>query len=339
MRRSTSLLLVCLLALGCKPAIPRSEGWVPVAPGMRLHYVALGNGPDTVVVLHGGPGLHSKYLLKPLEALAIGRTLIFYDQRGRGLSDSVADTLALSADSDVADLGRVREHFGLRQLTLIGHHWGAAVAALYAVRYPEAVKRILMLSPFFVHASFNFELAMLPTDTVRARLVASDRARLQTPEQAVEFCRADWPVYFSPIPPDPKMPEASLGRAICDAPASRLYAVERVNRAVLRSLGYWSWRVALHDVRVPVLVMEGKGPELVEAAATRWAQHLPNARLDLVRPPYLFPWIGDRNGFLRDSEAFLRGAWPGSAVKPPPFVAPALPAASSLSPSPADTAA
>jgi len=44
---------------------------------------------------------------------------------------------------------------------------GAAIAALYTIRHPDDVNCILMLIPFFVRASFNFDLAMLPTDTVR----------------------------------------------------------------------------------------------------------------------------------------------------------------------------
>ncbi len=72
MRHYAGLLLGALFALGCKPSIPRSEGWIPLGPGLRLHYLALGSGPDTAIVLHGGPGLHSQYLVQPLESLVPG---------------------------------------------------------------------------------------------------------------------------------------------------------------------------------------------------------------------------------------------------------------------------
>ena len=48
------------LLLGCGPAIPApsAEGTVVVSRNTRLFFRAYGDGPDTAVVLHGGPGLH-----------------------------------------------------------------------------------------------------------------------------------------------------------------------------------------------------------------------------------------------------------------------------------------
>ena len=59
---------------------------------MRLHYRILGSAPDTVVAVHGGPGAGMQAILPELEPLAENHTLIFYDQRGGGLSELPADT-------------------------------------------------------------------------------------------------------------------------------------------------------------------------------------------------------------------------------------------------------
>ncbi|MEO8295731.1 MAG: alpha/beta hydrolase [Gemmatimonadota bacterium] len=326
-RRGLLALVLGLLA-GCHSSPARSEGSISLPDSLSLHYSVIGNGGDTVIVLHGGPGLQSEYLIGPLSSLASNHTLIFYDQRGRGQSDAVTDSLQLSPDSDVADLETVRQFFRLSHLTLIGHHWGAAVAGLYAIKYPDRVSRIIMLSPFFVHPSFSFEMAMLRTDTAANRRMAEARARQQSPADAPVFCREHWSAYFAPIPLDPRTPVEAIARTICRESPARLFAVEQVNRYMLRQLGYWSWRVALHDVRIPVLVIEGSGNVMVESAAARWAQHLPNARVLLVQPPYLFPWIGDPETFTREVEQFLSGSWPGSSIKPEPYDT-ASPAASS----------
>src|SRR5690242_8008307 len=99
MRHVAALALLSLLyACGAAPAMPPPHargGHLPVAPGVSLHYRVIGSGPDTVIVLHGGPGLQSSYLLSVLDPLARDRTLIYYDQRGRGQSDLV-DSSALS---------------------------------------------------------------------------------------------------------------------------------------------------------------------------------------------------------------------------------------------------
>ena len=113
---------------------PAREGFMQSAGGGRLYYRASGSGPDTVIVLHGGPGLHSRYLDQAFAELAADHVLIAYDQRGRGRSDFPSDSLVLSAATDVNDLEAVRVHFHLDRLTLIGHGWGAGLGALYAMQ-------------------------------------------------------------------------------------------------------------------------------------------------------------------------------------------------------------
>ena len=53
--------------------------------GVELYERRIGEGP-AVVVLHGGPGAHHDYLLPGFDALARGRMLVYYDQRGGGRS-------------------------------------------------------------------------------------------------------------------------------------------------------------------------------------------------------------------------------------------------------------
>src|SRR5262245_33707918 len=107
------LLLPTLLAGACLASGTPGEGRLHL-PWGSLYYRVLGAGPDTVVVLHGGPGFHHGYLVPALQPLAERHTLIFYDQRGRGRSDWPADSTQLpTADLDVADLEALRAHFRL----------------------------------------------------------------------------------------------------------------------------------------------------------------------------------------------------------------------------------
>ncbi len=172
-----------------------AEGLIDRADGPSLFFRALGTGADTAIVLHGG-SLHQGYLIDPLANLIDGRTLIFYDQRGRGNSAAVADTARLSFDEDVADLEAVRTHFKLERPVLIGHHWGAAVGAIYAARHPGHVSRLLLLSPYPVIYSWFYELNAVPADTAKYReLLEVVRADI-TADHAPEYCRATWPIFF-----------------------------------------------------------------------------------------------------------------------------------------------
>src|SRR5687767_1244262 len=86
------------------------EGFVDAGDGVRLYYRMVGCGPDTVVVLHGGPGFSMEYFAKDLESLAERHTLLFYDQRGTGRSSLVSDAAALDARRFAEDLEAIRRH-------------------------------------------------------------------------------------------------------------------------------------------------------------------------------------------------------------------------------------
>ncbi len=116
-----------------------------VVNGVRLHVRTVGRGPD-VVVLHGGPGAHHDYLLPQFDALADGRCLRYYDQRGGGRSP-VGRDVPVGWQEHVADLHALIEHWDLDPVTLLGYSWGAALALLYAASYPERVGRLALVSP------------------------------------------------------------------------------------------------------------------------------------------------------------------------------------------------
>jgi len=124
---------------------PVKEGFIDGGKGVKLYYRLLGSGGEPVVLIHGGPGLTSDYLADDLTTMARSHSLLVYDQRGIGRSTLVSDSTALDAQRYVEDLEAIRKHVGLEQLTLLGHSWGAAPAALYAIQYPERVRRMILV--------------------------------------------------------------------------------------------------------------------------------------------------------------------------------------------------
>lgn len=124
------------------PALPRVE-----LGGVLLHAEAHGD-PEApvVVVIHGGPGGDYRNLLV-LKALADDYRVVFYDQRGTGLSARVPDG-ELTFESSLDDLDRVVRHYGGGEpVRLVGHSWGGMLAAYYASRHPERVARVAMAEP------------------------------------------------------------------------------------------------------------------------------------------------------------------------------------------------
>ncbi|MEE9442512.1 MAG: proline iminopeptidase-family hydrolase [candidate division Zixibacteria bacterium] len=123
-----------------------SEGFVEVTGG-KVWYRIVGSGSRTpLLVLHGGPGVPSVYL-KPLEALADDRPVIFYDQLGSGNSPSPTDTTLWTIERFVEEIAQVREALGLKEIHLYGHSWGTMIAVDYMLTKPAGIRSLVLASP------------------------------------------------------------------------------------------------------------------------------------------------------------------------------------------------
>lgn len=293
-----------------------NEGHVDAGAGVRLFYRAAGHGERTVVVLHGGPGFTFDYLADDLAPLARHARVIFYDQRGAGRSTLVSDADGLDAQRFADDLDAVRRHFGLERLTLLGHSWGAAVAALYAVRHPARVERLLLVGPMPLRraelARTFEELAAGRSAEARAQLNGARDAWVADPGSAAA-CRTFYRAYFEPFFADPAAAARSRGDFCAGTPEALRNAVGGVQRHTIASLGDWDWRPALRAVTAPTLVLHGLADPIPLSTAREWAAALPQARLLTYAGVGHFPYVEAPTRFFEDVAAFLDGGWPDGA--------------------------
>ena len=125
------------------PSLVR-EGFLPV-PGAQLYVREVGSGPP-LVILHGGPDFNHNYLLPHMDHLSGSFRLIYYDQRGRGKSSGAVAPEDVDIESEIEDLDRLRQHFKLETLSILGHSWGGLLAMEYATRHPARVARMILLN-------------------------------------------------------------------------------------------------------------------------------------------------------------------------------------------------
>ena len=115
--------------------------------GVTFHAETFGETTNPVViVVHGGPGADYRYLLN-LQKLSDEYYVVFYDQRGSGLSPRV-DPSELTLDSSIEDLDRIVEHYGNGEpANLVGHSWGGVLVTAYTGRYPQKVAHLVVAEP------------------------------------------------------------------------------------------------------------------------------------------------------------------------------------------------
>lgn len=130
-------LTVFLAACGGPPV---EEGYVATEDGSEIRYVSMGSGDRTVMIPM------AEYLAEPLARLAHGRRLVFYDPRSRGPSDP-AEPGTATEDREVRDMEALREALGIERMALLGWSGLGKQVAVYAIRHPERVTRIVQVSP------------------------------------------------------------------------------------------------------------------------------------------------------------------------------------------------
>ena len=285
------------------------EGFVDAGAGVRLFYRLVGSNRDTLVVLHGGPGFSMEYFAADLEPLAARHALLFYDQRGAGRSTLVSDSAGLDAQRFADDLEAVRKHFKIERLTLMGHSWGAAVAAVYAIRYPSRVGRLLLVGPIpMTRAQFATVPARLDArrdSALRRRLEEYRLKRAANPGDAA-ICREYYLAWFPPHFADARNLSTSRGDFCAGTPEALANKANSVDRFTMASLGDWDWRQALGKVAAPALVVHGTMDGIPPETGREWAKALPNGRFLLLEGSGHFPYLEVPDAFFKAVEGFLQ---------------------------------
>lgn len=130
--------------------------------GLNYHYIDEGEG-EPVVMVHGNP-TWSFYYRNLIGALKDRYRVIVPDHMGCGLSDKPRDSqYAYRLKQRADDLEALLDHLQIKEkITLIVHDWGGMIGCAYGVRWPERIKRFVILntSAFHLPQSKPFPLAL-----------------------------------------------------------------------------------------------------------------------------------------------------------------------------------
>lgn len=276
--------------------------------GVKLWTMERGQG-SPIVVIHGGPGMDHDTLAADLQPLERLHRLIYYDQRGGGQSTLPADTSLLTIDHYVEDLEAVRKFYGLDKLTILAHSFGPAVAALYAIKYPQHVDRMILIGPIPpMRGKFFDEFGA----TLQSRLTKEQRdraAELQkqwTTGDARAICREYWSIMTPPRLATTSSPDVVKSDFCTAPPAAIAYGMTKTNPKTFASLGDWDWRPQLAHVMAPALIIHGEQDAIPMSMVSAWATSMPNAHLMRVRNAAHFPYAEQPQIVFTEIEAFLR---------------------------------
>jgi len=275
--------------MSCVPTMVTAQsGYTTMSDSARLYYRVMGRGPDTIIAIHGGPGLDHESIANDFAVLAAKHTVIFYDQRGGGKSTLPKDTSTLVAARQVQDLEELRRHFRIARVTLVAHSYGPLLAASYALAHPDRVKRMVFFGPVPPRQGDFWQRF---SKSLGARLDSDQRARMSEAAKRMidpalseaenrQACRDYWAIGLRPRLAEPEKTTSLVKSDLCATDVAGIrYGNRTGNRVIMGSYGDWDLRAKLRTLTVPTLVVHGEEESIPMDLVEEWVTSMPNAKL------------------------------------------------------------
>ncbi|HZG82058.1 MAG TPA: alpha/beta hydrolase [Brevibacillus sp.] len=246
-------------------------GWVPDGPILREKPVCF--------ILHGGPGGdHTGY--KPgLTPLSEHMQLVYIDNRGSGHSDH-GPKESYTLENNVADIDALRRHLGLEKVVLHGHSYGGMVAQEYALRYPDHVAGLLLLttSPSyeFLHKAKKI-VEEKGTPEMKEITAVLWEGQFESQEQLNRFYEIMAPMYSVTHNAQPSEEEK---QRTLDARARSNRSYQALNQGFGGFLKTFDLRDELPNITAPTLIMGARYDWITPVEeSVEIAQRIPNSEL------------------------------------------------------------
>ena len=112
--------------------------------GIKLHTIIVGSG-EPLILLHGFPDFWYGWK-NVILGLKDEFKLIVPDMRGYNLSDKPEGIENYKLEILIEDIKGLSEELGFTEFNLAGHDWGGMVSWALAEKYPEILKKLIILN-------------------------------------------------------------------------------------------------------------------------------------------------------------------------------------------------
>jgi pimeloyl-ACP methyl ester carboxylesterase len=129
------------------PVPPAESGYADVN-GLRMYYEVHGSG-QPIVLVHGSFMNIPMNWAHVIPTLSQSRKVIVAEMQGHGRTRDVSRELSYEGMAD--DVSGLLDHLSISSADVLGYSMGAGVAYQVAIRHPERVRRLVILSGAYAH--------------------------------------------------------------------------------------------------------------------------------------------------------------------------------------------
>jgi pimeloyl-ACP methyl ester carboxylesterase len=169
-------------------------GYAPVN-GLKLYYEVHGTG-EPVILLHGGLGASAMFA-QILPALSAGRQVIAADLQAHGRTADTDRPMTFSAMA--SDIAALLKHLGIAKADVMGYSLGGGVAAHVAFAYPQAVRKLVIVSTAFSKDGWYPEINAGMSQVGEAAAEPMKQTPMYQMYASIAPRPQDWPVLLAKI--------------------------------------------------------------------------------------------------------------------------------------------
>jgi pimeloyl-ACP methyl ester carboxylesterase len=150
---------VILVAISCQQSGPQqteasnetikpSESGYANINGLKMYYEVYGSG-DPIVLVHGSYMNIPMNWSELIPALAVERKVIVAEMQGHGRTRDTEREFSYEGMAD--DVSALLTHLKIDSADVLGYSMGGGVAFQFAVRHPEQLRKLVVLSGTYTH--------------------------------------------------------------------------------------------------------------------------------------------------------------------------------------------
>jgi proline iminopeptidase len=260
---------------------------------------------ETVLCIHGGPGLTHDYILAFADLANFGYRVVFYDQLGCGKSEVPKNKALYTVERGVEEVEGVRKELGLGKVHLLGQSYGGLLAIAYSLKYQRNLKSLISASGLD-----SVPLAIREMDKMKASLPKETLEVMEKLEAAGDYesteyqsaMMAFYKAYFCRMEEWPKELVYSLEHANRDIALTMNGPTEF---AIIGNIRHWDVSRELYRIRVPTLVTYGRFDEVSPKVAKSIHRGIKGSKIVcFTKSAHMAMWE-ERERFIRVVADFL----------------------------------